>query len=240
MMSETSQPHVLIVDDDPRICRMLQRYLQQEGYRVSCAANGKAMRECLSQDPPQLVLLDLVLPGESGLTLAAELRQQRQLGVIIVSGKGESVDRIVGLEIGADDYVSKPFDQRELLARIRSVLRRLGQQPAQAASGRVLRFLDWRMDLDGRELRIDGGEEIHLSSLEFELLALLLSHPQRVFSRDELMEDVCCREWSPADRSIDVLVSKLRHKLGEHDPDTDYIKGVRNAGYKFVVPVYYE
>lgn len=229
--------HLLIVDDDPRICRMLQRYLEREGYRVSCSGDGQAMRQVLEEDPPLLVLLDLGLPGEDGLSLAAELRQRGSLGIIIVSGKGEAVDRIVGLEVGADDYVCKPFEQRELLARVRSVLRRMRDTPARSTAAKALCFRAWKLDLEGRSLSAPDGTEVVLTGQEFDLLAILAGHHSRVFDRDDLMDQVCGREWTPGDRSIDILVTRLRQKLRSRDPEVDFIKSIRNIGYKFTVVV---
>jgi len=229
--------HLLIVDDDPRICRMLERYLGREGYRVSCCGDGQAMRQVLEEDPPRLVLLDLGLPGEDGLSLAAGLRQRSGLGIIIVSGKGEAVDRIVGLEVGADDYICKPFDQRELLARVRSVLRRLEDMQAGPEVGEALYFCGWKLDLEGRSLIAPGGAEVVLTGQEFDLLAILAGHHSRVFDRDDLMDQVCGREWTPGDRSIDILVTRLRQKFRQQDPEVEYIKAIRNVGYKFTVPV---
>jgi len=195
------------------------------------------MRQVLDSDPPMLVLLDLGLPGEDGLGLAAELRRRGGLGIIIVSGKGEAVDRIVGLEVGADDYICKPFDQRELLARVHSVLRRLQGSPAGSSMGDSLCFHGWKLDLQGRSLRAPDGVDVPLTSQEFDLLAILAGRHRRVFDRDELMDQVCGREWTPGDRSIDILVTRLRQKFRQRDPGVDYIKAVRNIGYKFALPV---
>jgi two-component system OmpR family response regulator len=235
---------ILIVDDDPRICRLLARYLIQEGYTVSAAANGKEMRQQLAEIAPDLVLLDLRLPGEDGLTLARQLRAKSDIAIIILTGKSDTIDKIVGLEIGADDYVTKPFDERELLARIRSVLRRFSKSASigsdDSSEQSVARFRGWALDLDAQELTSPEGEDVRMTNYEFKLLETFVNNPNRVLNRDQIMMDIAGHEWMPLDRSIDVLVRKLRKKLRE---DTQYprlIKTVRGTGYKFVASVEFE
>ncbi len=226
-------PHsILVVDDDPRLCRLVSRQLSREGYRVRTGGSGKEMRRLLAEERPDLVILDLMLPDEDGFTLARELRAGSNIGIVMLTGKTDTVDKIVGLEIGADDYVTKPFDERELLARVRSVLRRISDDAAQKQhGGSIARFAGWTMDLAAYELRSPAGEQIHLTNHEFQLLSALVTHGHRVLSRDTILELVAGRDWDPEDRSVDVLVGKLRKKLESDPHDPKLIKTVRGAGY---------
>lgn len=241
---------VLVVDDDPDIREMIDEYLTDEGYSVRQAANGAEMRERLAEKPVALVVLDLRLPGEDGLALAAELRRTSDVGVIMLSGKDDLVDRVAGLEVGADDYVAKPFHLRELLARVRSVLRRrrtavddwaaLGDPaPARPASepGSVLQFNGWRLELDRRELFAPSGEAVELSAGELDLLVVFLRHPRRALSRDRLLDLAHGREASLFDRSIDVQVGRLRRKIESNPKRPELIKTVRGTGYIFTAEV---
>lgn len=232
---------ILIVDDDPRICRLVSRYLASEGYAVESAGDGDEMRAAMARGKIDLVIMDLLLPGQDGLSLTAELHAKSDVGIIMLTGKGETVDRIVGLEVGADDYLAKPFDSRELLARVRSVLRRTGaggETAAPAEDGHtVLRFDTWSLDLDAHELTSEDGERVALTTAEFRLLSGLAQSAKRVLNRDQLLDLVADREWAPFDRSIDVLVGKLRRKI-EKDPKNPLtIKTVRGIGYMFAAPV---
>lgn len=235
---------ILVVDDDQRLCDLLRRYLSGEGYRVITALNGEQMRAQIEQGIPDLVLLDLILPGEDGLMLAKELRVHKQLGIIILTAKGETVDKIVGLEVGADDYISKPFDNRELLARIRSVLRRLklGHDNSQLLSDKktVARFAGWNLDMVAHELISPAGETVHLTSHEFKFLSILVQNSNRLMSRDRIFNLIAGREWRPDDRSLDVLVAKLRKKLESDPAHPVVIKTIRGEGYKLTVPVDFE
>ncbi len=231
----SASSHLLVVDDDPAICELIETYLSQEGYRVSTAGEGEAMRRFLEAEPVDLVILDLVMPGEDGFSLTRYLRAHSEVGIIILTGKGETVDRIVGLELGADDYLAKPFDLRELLARVRSVLRRAGTRARQESSGAGNRvcFAGWQLDLASRQLLSPEGREVALTTGEFELLAVFVNHPNRVLSRDQLLTLTRHREAVPFERSIDVQVGRLRHKI-EADPEHPVlIKAVRAAGYIF-------
>lgn len=237
----TDAARILVVDDDPRLREMLRRFLQQEGFTVALAADGGAMRKELAARPFDLVLLDLVLPGEDGLALARELRSGSDMPIIILSGKGDTIDRVVGLELGADDYLPKPFHLRELLARVRTVLRRSGgrreEAPPPAVAEGQLAFEGWRIDPARRELRDPEGRTVELTSGEFELLLCFARHPQRVLTRDQIMDLTRGRDWSPLDRSIDNQVRRLRKKV-EADPDApQLIKTVRGAGYVFTPSV---
>jgi DNA-binding response OmpR family regulator len=229
-----SAGRVLVVDDDPAITAMLAEYLAEHGYEVAKAANGAAMRAALELAVPDVVLLDVGLPGEDGLTLARYLRERYTLGIIMVTGAGDVVDRVIGLEVGADDYIAKPFDPRELRARLKSVLRRI--EKPQAASRVQPRIGIGRcfLDLKSRTLSDAKGREIPITSMEFDLLKALIEHPNQVLSRDQLLTMTRNREWEPFDRSIDIRVTRLRRKV-EADPDRPRaIRTVRGAGYMFV------
>src|SRR5246127_1586764 len=231
--------HILIVDDQKEICDMGQDYLSSEGYRVSTAHDGAGMRRVMAQDAVDLVILDLMLPGEDGLTLARSLREESTVGIIILTGRGETVDRIIGLEMGADDYLPKPFHLRELLARVKSVLRRVQTRAGESAqTGRSrVRFSGWNLDLSSRELMSPSGEEVRLTTGEFDLLAAFVNNANQVLTRDRLLDLARNREAGPFDRTIDVQVGRLRRKL-EDDPQRPMmIKTVRGTGYIFTPPV---
>jgi len=237
--TESPSRHVLVIEDDAEIASLIDRYLVQQGLRVTLAGNGAAAMAAIAQSRVDVALLDL------GLQLAQDresvFARQAQWGgpVIIVSGRGDPVERIVGLELGADDYVTKPFDFRELLARIRSVLRRAerASNVAQASGNHVLRIEDLRLERDARRLRRDSGEDIPLSSGEFDLLAALAGKPGHVFSRDALMQMLHGHDVAPYDRSIDVQIGRLRRKI-ETDPENPrIIKSVRGIGYVLAAPV---
>jgi len=223
---------ILVVDDDPRLCRLVSRQLTREGHSVRTASGGEEMRRLISEALPDLVILDLMLPGEDGFSLARELRAQSSVGIVMLTGKTDTVDKIVGLEIGADDYVTKPFDERELLARVRSVLRRVNDDTrAQPADANIACFEGWSLDLNAYELSSPDGDLVHLTSHEFQLLEALVRHGHRVLTRDAILELLSGRDWTPEDRSVDVLVGKLRRKL-ESDPHAPkLIKTVRGVGY---------
>jgi len=231
--------HIAVVDDEIDITMLLGRYLQSQGFRVSQLQDGAALLRLMATDPPQLVLLDLGLPGEDGFSIARQLRERWQCGLVIVTGRGDAVDKVVGLEVGADDYVTKPFDLRELLARIKAVLRRTVAAPEQAGGGArpKHRFAGWELDVAARRLLDAERREVALTSGEFDLLATFVEHAGRVLSRDFLLEQTRGREAAPFDRTIDVQVGRLRKKL-ENDPeDPQIIKSVRGAGYILVAPV---
>jgi DNA-binding response OmpR family regulator len=239
--------HIAVVDDEVDITRLLAGYLTRQGFRASELHSGRDLLALMSRDTPQLVLLDLGLPGEDGLAIARKLRERWQCGLVIVTGRGDPVDRIIGLEIGADDYVTKPFDLRELTARIKAVLRRTSA-PSDATHGDVhdssatsrrekFRFEDWTLDLAARRLSNPTGAEVPLTTGEFDLLTVFVRHAGRVLSRDFLLEHTRGREAGPFDRTIDVQVGRLRRKL-EADPSRPAIlKSVRGAGYIFVAGV---
>jgi two-component system phosphate regulon response regulator OmpR len=228
---------VLVVDDDHHIREMLAEYLTGEGFRVAVAADGDAMRRVIESVTPDLVLLDLKLPREDGLSLARFLRERYDVGIIMVTGAGSVVDRIVGLEVGADDYVAKPFEPRELLARIKSVLRRMQARPDSTANGteqRSVSFGGCRLDLVAHQLFGRNGEEIPITSMEFDLLKVFVENAGKALSRDRILTLTKDREWDPYDRSIDIRVARLRRKI-ESDPENpQLIRTVRGVGYMFV------
>jgi len=231
--------HILVVDDQKEICDVVQEYLTGEGYRVSTASDGSGMRRVLGQSHVDLVILDLMLPGEDGLTLARGLRDESGIGIIILTGRGETVDRIIGLEMGADDYLPKPFHLRELLARVKSVLRRVQSrtgEPSQTARTRA-RFAGWDLDLSSRELTSPAGQEVRLTTGEFDLLAAFVNNPNQVLSRDRLLDLARNREAGPFDRTIDVQVGRLRRKLEDDPQNPSLIKTVRGSGYIFTPTV---
>lgn len=227
--------HIVVVDDDPQIRRMLQRYLEQEGFRVSTAEGGGGMWRALADDGADLVILDLVMPGEDGFTLARELQAKTDIPFMLVTGKGDVVDRVAGLEAGADDYITKPFHLREVLARVRLVLRRTQGRDDRSGAGdgeqdRVA-FNGWQLDLGARELRSPAGERVVLTTGEFNMLAALVRNKNRPMSRDQLMDALRGREWTVYDRSIDTQVGRLRRKLEDDTSDPRLIKTVRGIGY---------
>ncbi len=228
---------ILIVDDDPRICRLLARFLSQEGFKTQSAQNGQEMRDAIKAGGIDLVLLDLVLPGDDGLSLARWLRGESQIPIIFLTGKGETVDKVVGLEIGADDYVTKPFEQIELLARIRSVLRRSeGRRetpPPPAFENEVMHFGGWQLDVAAHRLIAPDGAEVPLTNAQFRLLRALAGAPNRVLSRDQLLDLAWSRDWDATDRTVDIHISQLRRKLRDDADKPQLIKTVRGAGYMF-------
>jgi two-component system phosphate regulon response regulator OmpR len=237
--------HVLVVDDEPRIRTMLRRYLGDEGFQVSEAGEGAAMRAILDREKVHLVLLDWMIPGEDGLSLARYVRQHSEIPVIMLTGKGDLIDRVVGLEAGADDYITKPFELREVLARIRTVMRRAqprpvsepAHSPSPASVGEVLVFDSWRLDLVRRELQRASGETVPLTAGEFELLHVFARHPNRVLSRNQLIDLVKGREWAAYDRAIDTQVGRLRKKIEADPANPVLVKTVRGGGYVFAAAV---
>ncbi|MGZ5092298.1 MAG: response regulator [Burkholderiales bacterium] len=230
---------VLIVDDDVEIRTLLSEYLQRNGYRTSSVADGRSMWAVLESKRPDIIVLDLMLPGDDGLTLCRNLRARSSIPIIILTARGEETDRIVGLEMGADDYLAKPFNPRELLARIKSVLRRSRSLPENSgcAEAKTLSFAGWSLDIKARHLISPGGVVVPLSGVEFKLLRVFLSHPNRVLTRDQLLNLMMSRDALPFDRAIDVQVSRLRHRLSEDAKEPSIIKTVRGEGYVFAAHV---
>ncbi|ATA56436.1 MULTISPECIES: winged helix-turn-helix domain-containing protein [Variovorax] len=237
----TSAPHIAVLDDEVDITLLLANYLQGHGYRVTQIHDGAALRSLMAADPADLVLLDLGLPGEDGFSIARHMRENWRCGLVIVTGRGDPVDKVVGLEVGADDYVTKPFDLRELAARVKAVLRRLTPDASAAAAAPTpperLRFAGWRLDTAARSLSNAQGEAVALTTGEFDLLCAFARHPGRVLSRDFLLEQTRGREAAPFDRTIDVQVGRLRKKIEANADDPQLIKSVRGAGYILVPPV---
>ncbi len=229
-------PHILIVDDHRELRDLVSRALTKEGFRVSAAADGRAMRKVLADGRIDLILLDLMLPGEDGLALCRSLRAESNIPIIMLTAKGDELDRVIGLEMGADDYLPKPFGSRELVARIKAVLRRSTDDAPAARAGerpRQYQFDRWRLDTGARELIGDDGSTVALSTGEYDLLIAFVERPLRVLSRDQLLDLARGRAASALDRSIDTQVSRLRRKL-EHDPsDPKIIKTVWGGGYVF-------
>jgi len=234
-----TQDHILVVDDDAETRSLLREYLQKQGYRVSTAADGQALRKALDTARPDLIVLDLMLPGEDGLELCRGLRTRSNLPVIMLTARGEETDRIVGLEMGADDYLAKPFNPRELLARIKSVLRRARSLPENLEPEAVksFRFTGWTLDVATRNLTAPDGVVVPLSGTEFKLLRVLLAHPNRVLSRDQLIDFMISRDAGPFDRAIDVQVSRLRQRLRDDAREPRIIKTVRGEGYVLAAQV---
>jgi two-component system, OmpR family, torCAD operon response regulator TorR len=224
-------PHILVVEDDSVTRQKLAGYFQAEGYRVSEAEDAEAAWRLLDGAGVDLVLLDINLPGEDGLYLTRQIRAKLDVGIILVTGRTHDVDRIVGLEIGADDYVTKPFNQRELLARVKNLLRRIAAAgPLEESS---CRFGDWSFDLRRRQLMAGDGAIVPLTRAEFELLSALVRHPHVVMTRDRLLSYVTHRQWDPSDRTIDVLVRRLRGKIEPDPKSPQYIVTVHGEGYLF-------
>ena len=231
--------HILIVDDDAETRSLLQTYLQKQGYRVTAAADGRGLRKALETARPDLIVLDLMLPGEDGLELCRDLRTRSNLPVIMLTARGEETDRIVGLEMGADDYLPKPANPRELLARIKSVLRRAHSLPEnlEPEAVKTFRFAGWTLDVATRNLTASDGLVVPLSGTEFKLLRIFLAHPDRVLSRDQLIDLMISRDAGPFDRAIDVQVSRLRQRLREDAREPRIIKTVRGEGYVLAAKV---
>jgi two-component system OmpR family response regulator len=229
----TNNDHILIVDDDRELRNLLSDYLQKNDYRVSAVADGRGMWNALETGRVDLIILDVMLPGDDGFVLCRNVRARGTWPVIMLTAKGDDTDRIVGLELGADDYLAKPFNPRELLARIKSVLRRHRAVPDNLPTerSRALRFAGWTLDLTARNLISPGHVVVALSGAEFRLLRVFVSYPNRVLSRDQLMDLTVGREADPLDRSVDVQVSRLRQRLGEDAREPAIIKTVRGEGY---------
>jgi DNA-binding response OmpR family regulator len=234
--ASTAAPHVLVVDDDPAIRTLLQDYLGAQGMRVSTVASGREMDERLEQEAIDLVLLDLRLPGEDGLQIARALRERATLPIVLLTGQNEEADRVMGLELGADDYVTKPFSPRELLARLRAVLRRYQVQatlPERDTTRRAFRFAGWELNLRTRRLRSPAGEQVELSNGEFSLLVALCGAPQRTLTRDQLLSMSRLHEAEVYDRTIDVQILRLRRKIEADPSHPALIRTQRGAGDLF-------
>jgi DNA-binding response OmpR family regulator len=243
-MTTPATAHILVVDDDPKIRLLLRRCLEGEGFRVSEAGTAQEARRRIAESPPDLATLDIGLPDEDGLALVREIRGQSRIPVVMLTGRGDTIDRVVGLELGADDYVTKPFHLREVLARIRAVLRRIDPsangpegRDANAARKDVFQFAGWRLDVPKRELLSPDGELCELTTAEFSLLEVLVRHANTVLSRDRIMDLMKGHDWSPTDRTIDNMVVKLRRKIEPAPGHRQLIKTVRGVGYSLTADV---
>lgn len=235
---------ILVVDDEPLVRKLLKECFLAEGFNVVEAQNGAEMHACLDGQSVDLITLDLKLGGDDGLSLAREIRSKRNVPIVIITGKGKAIDRVVGLELGADDYVSKPFNARELVARVRAVLRRYSgltpgpqQSAGPAAHDYSYAFEGWRLDPARRELATASGEVKELTTTEFNLLEVFVKCPQRVLTRDNIMDMLKGRDWSPFDRSIDSAVARLRKKIEPDPENSSFIKTVHGVGYVFTAEV---
>lgn len=243
-MTNSTPQHILVVDDDPQIRKLLRRCFESEGYEVSEASDGDELQRKIENARIDLITLDLTLPGQDGLSLARDIRSKSSIPIIMVTGKSDMIDRVVGLEIGADDYISKPFHLREVLARVRSVLRRTETDGAPqstsqstASNAELYNFDGWTLDAGKRELRRTDGTPQALTTAEFSLLEVFVTNPQKVLSRDRIMDLLNGREWTPMDRAIDTQIARLRKKI-EVDPEIPRtIKTVRGVGYMFAQDV---
>ncbi|MDH4982002.1 response regulator [Hyphomicrobium sp. D-2] len=238
MSMQDDQQTILIVDDEPQVRELLRTGLEAEGFHVLEAGDGRQAMEQVGRQNVSLITLDLKLGGEDGLKFARELRMARNTPIIMITGKGDAIDRIVGLELGADDYIPKPFLMREVVARIRAVLRRYVSSNTQASAGadsadERFAFDGWTVDIARREVHDPAGERRDLTTAEFNLLAVFLHKPGRVLSRDDLMDLLKGHEWTPMDRSIDALVARLRKKLEPESERPMLVKTVRGVGYVF-------
>jgi two-component system, OmpR family, response regulator len=235
--------HILVVDDDPTVSSFIEAYLRKQGFQVGVAGDGGVMRRYMAVNDVDLVILDLTLPGEDGLDLARHLRETSDTPIIILTARSDAIDRIVGLEMGADDYLAKPFEARELLARIKSVLRRCSRSVRQdtglsASLGTLARFAAWRLDLSTRRLFSDeSGSVVKLTAAEFDLLVALVSNAGEVMNRNRLLDLACNREASAFDRSIDVHVMNIRKKIEDNPRHPIFIQTIRGAGYVFTPKV---
>ena len=231
------QDHILIVEDEPITREQLVSYFEDEGFRVSSTGAGDEVLKLVTETDIVLILLDIKLPGKDGLTLTREIRAQSDIGIILVTSKQEQIDRILGLESGADDYVTKPFDPRELLSRGRNLIRRVHIQQSQRKKNHIRTFDGWKLDLNKRELTSPEDETSQLSAGEYQLLLAFMEKAGEVMNRDQLMNRIRNREWFPDDRYIDVLVGQLRKKLGERAANAKVIATIHGTGYLFTPEV---
>lgn len=236
-LTNTTAPNTIcLVEDDPVISDLVQSFLHKEGFNVQVASNATELDDILMVMAPDLIVLDLMLPGEDGLSICRRLRATRDTPILILTARGDEIDRIIGLEMGADDYLTKPFNPRELLARIRSILRRTHLTKPDREHP-LIHFGEWIMDPNARELKKVNGEMIDLTGIDFDLLTVFVSNPRRVLSRDQLLDATRGRMSSPLDRAIDVQISRLRRLIGDNPRKPQVIKTIRNKGYIFTLTV---
>ncbi|MCW8834806.1 MAG: two-component system response regulator TorR [Rhodospirillales bacterium] len=228
-----TKSHILVVEDELTSRATLSGYFENEGYRITEAADGEEMRTAFAKGDVDLVMLDIRLPGEDGLSLLKELRQSSDVGIIMVTGKSDDVDRIVALEMGADDYVTKPFNPRELLARAKNLLKRTSAARMADKNEPVKKFSGWTLDTEKRRLESPEGKDVRLTRGEFELLVAMVNNSGRVLTRDNLLDHISHREWDPNDRTVDVLIGRLRRKIETTPQDPELIATVHGVGYVF-------
>lgn len=234
-----AEDHILVVDDDAEIRASLNEYFGKNGYRVTAVADGRGMRAALKSAHPDIVILDLMLPGEDGLALCRELRACSNVPIVMLTARGEETDRIVGLEMGADDYLPKPLHPRELLARVKSILRRARALPdnLKPERAKAFRFADWTLDVATHTLKSPDAVTVDLSGTEYRLLRTFVDHPNRTLTREQLIELMLERDAGPFDRAIDVQVSRLRRRLRDNGQEPTLIKTVRSLGYVLAASV---
>lgn len=237
MNTANPKPRILVVDDDPDLRELLRDYLGKQDMDVRTVADGPGLRAALAHEACDLLILDVMLPGDDGLALCREIRAKSRLPILMLTARGDELDRIIGLEMGADDYLPKPFHPRELLARVRSILRRAPEQPDGDGNVRTLKFAGWTLDLGARHLVDAEGVVTPLSSGEFRMLNALAESPNRVLSRDQLMDVLAGRSAGPFDRTVDVMISRLRRRLGDDGREPRIIRTLRSEGYVLSVPV---
>ena len=232
---------ILIVDDDQEIRELLREYLARAGFDVLTAAEGNEMYRLLADQQPDLIILDIMMPGDDGFSLCQQIRRTSQVPIIMLTAASDEADRVIGLELGADDYIAKPFSPRELMARIKALLRRAEfRQPERESSGRRIRFADWVLDNLSQHLTNDDGSELDLTGSDFMLLSLFLQHPGQVMDRDSISDATRGRESLPMERGIDVQISRLRQKLGDNGKNPRIIKTIRGSGYMLIAEVSHE
>lgn len=232
---------ILIVDDDQEIRELLREYLARAGFDVLTAAEGNEMYRELAGQQPDLIILDIMMPGDDGFSLCQQIRRTSQVPIIMLTAASDEADRVIGLELGADDYIAKPFSPRELMARIKALLRRAEfRQPERESSGRRIRFADWILDNLSQHLTNDDGSELDLTGSDFMLLSLFLQHPGQVMDRDSISDATRGRETLPMERGIDVQISRLRQKLGDNGKNPRIIKTIRGSGYMLIAEVSHE
>lgn len=232
---------ILIVDDDQEIRELLQEYLVRAGFDVLVAANGIEMYQHLASAAPDLIILDIMMPGDDGFHLCQKVRRDSQVPIIMLTAASDEADRVIGLELGADDYIAKPFSPRELLARIKALLRRADfRQPEKESSRRIVHFADWTLDTLSQHLTYKDGSKLDLTGSDFILLSLFLQSPGKVLDRDSISDATRGRETLPLERGIDVQISRLRQKLGDNGKNPRIIKTIRGSGYMLIAEVSYE
>lgn len=235
-----AQKQILIVDDDPEILNLLGQYLTRSGFNIVTAIEGQHMLRLIDSHEPDLIILDIMLPGDDGFTLCQKVRRTSNVPIIMLTANSDEMDRIVGLEIGADDYIAKPFNPRELLARIKALLRRSDVTHQASQPTRFIRFDQWRLDTQTQSLVHDNGDMFELSGSDYRLLQLFLQHPNEILDRDAISDATRGRESLPLERGIDVQISRIRQRLGDNHRHKRIIKTIRGSGYTLVTPVSYE